>query len=128
MDVRIIGDEIYYHGQLVAVLAQEKTPPSVMREFIFDFNNATLFEDVSCQSCNAVPVTAHTCDCPNYDPPEGCDPKEVKEHLEDMYDVALEDVQRSSKEYARGGLLKLSDLATICKQLAEEEPNETDVG
>lgn len=127
MDVRIIGDEIYYQGHLVGVLAQEKTPPSIIREFTFDFNNATLFEDVSCQSCNAVPVTAHTCDCPNYDPPEGCGKPAPPDNV-DVYDGALDDVQRASKEYAKGGLLKLSDLATICKKLAEEEQNETDVG
>ena len=101
MQVDVIGDEIWADNQLVAMLTPSGATPSTAQEFRDCLEEGAFVE---------------------LDPDEvnnGC----TRRHLsEDAYgyECAVADIQRDAKKYARGGLLKLTDLAKLCKLLLEE--------
>lgn len=105
MSAQIIADEIHFMGYVVGILAQTGVPATVMGEFEHGMNNGTLFEDEP-QLCD---------ECANEIERGG-----PAEPDPDAYDDALTDIERTAKEYAKNGLLRLTDLATIIKQLREE--------
>lgn len=99
MNVQVIGDEIHFDGYVVGMLAQAGVPATVMADLEEWLNNATL------------------------DPPaDDAEPEPSSDPDPDAYDAALADVELAAKEYAKGGLLRLSDLAKIVAQLKEETP------
>lgn len=125
MQFKLIDDELHYDGYLVGMLVSTGVPASVMGPLRDGLEDGTLFDEEDtdvpkCPECEVEPK--HKKDCSHFEDKCGKTPRDL---IED-YDCALDDVQRAAKEYARGGLLRLSDLAVICKQLLEEEQNETD--
>lgn len=105
MSLEIIADEVHFMGYRVGLLAQTGVPATVMAELVDGINSATIFEDETklCSECHKE-VTG------DY----GGDPDP------DAYDAALEDIERAAKEYAKNGLLRMTDLTTIINQLREE--------
>lgn len=91
--VQVIGDELHFDGELVAIMTTNAAPTHRDR-----FLEALDPEDE--------PETTKA--------ESGADGK-----LSD-YDQALSDVATAAKEYAKGGLLRMPDLATICAKLKEE--------
>ena len=117
-----VADEIHYQGYRVAILTTD-VPATVIGSFEDHINAGTLFDadKFQCSQCNAEAVIPHLHDCPQYQPPEK-DGKggETRAKVEESaYDCCLDDVQRVAKEYARGGLLSLKDLAKLCATLKE---------
>ena len=118
-----VADEIHYQGYRVAILTTD-APATVIGSFEDHINAGTLFDadKYQCSQCNAEAIIPHLHDCPQYVPPGKQGHGETREKVEDTaYDDALADVEQVAKEYARGGLLKLTDLAKLCKKLREEE-------
>lgn len=89
--LQVIGDELHFDGQLVAIMTTNAAPTHRDR-----FLDALDPEDETRKA------------------ESGADGK-----LSD-YDQALSDVATAAKEYAKGGLLRMPDLATICAKLKEE--------
>lgn len=92
--IQVIADEIHFEGELVAIVATSPSH-SLMTRFLDHLDEAVVPEE-----------TAKAGD--------GADGKPTD------YDQALDDVQRAAKEYAKGGLLRVADLATIITRLKEE--------
>lgn len=117
----LIGDELWYRGHLVAVLAQSGVPASTMSDFLSDLSNGELFDDVvqRCAECKAEALFPHQHDCSQYKKHKHVDVN----NEESVYDCALDDVVRSMKEFNKGGLIKFADLERIAKQLKEEDIN-----
>lgn len=84
-EIKVIGDEIYFGGELVAVMTTNGAPSHVA-------NFLEALEGAPSHECATVPD----------------------------YDQALSDVATAATEYAKGGLLRMSDLATIRAKLKEE--------
>lgn len=118
MSTFIVGDELHFQGYRVAILTTD-APPTVIGEFENQINNGTLFEadKYQCSECNAEGFIPHLHDCSLYEKPKK--PNVVPTGGDTEYDCCLDDVQRVAKEYARGGLLKLTDLAKLCQTLKE---------
>lgn len=122
MSTFIVADEIHHQGYRVAILTTD-APATVIGDFQDHINAGTLFENdkYECSECNEKAEIRHLHDCSQYKPPEqngkGGETREKVE--ESAYDCCLDDVQRVAKEYARGGLLTLTDLAKLCKELKE---------
>lgn len=121
MSTFTVADEIHFQGYRVAILTTD-APATVIGEFEGHINAGTLFEKdkFECSECNEKAEIRHLHDCSQYVPPSKQGRGETREKVEESaYDCCLDDVQRVAKEYARGGLLKLSDLAKLCKTLKE---------
>lgn len=121
MSTFTVADEIHFQGYRVAILTTD-APATVIGNFEDHINAGTLFDadKYQCSQCNAEAIIPHLHDCPQYQPPK-LGAGETRESIEDTaYDDALADVEQVAKEYARGGLLKLTDLAKLCKKLKEE--------
>jgi hypothetical protein len=122
MSTFTVADEIHFQGYRVAILTTD-APATVIGLFEDHINAGTLFDadKYQCSECNAEAVIPHLHDCKQYQPPEkGGKGGETRAKVEESaYDCCLDDVQRVAKEYARGGLLKLTDLAKLCKELKE---------
>jgi hypothetical protein len=116
----LIGDELWYRGHLVAMLAQSGVPASTMADFLSDLSNGELFDDVTqyCAECKAEAVFPHLHDCSQYKKPGHVD---ASKDDESEYDCAMDDIVRSMKAFNKGGLIKFADLERIAKQLKEEE-------
>lgn len=97
MSFLVIGDELHFDGYLIGMLAQAGIPATVMDNAIEHLECATMPEEE---------------DEPEPVAPTGSDPGD--------YDQALDDLTRAAGEYAKGGLLRMSDLANIVAQLKEE--------
>lgn len=109
MQLQLIGDEIHFDGQLVALLVQSGTVPSTLREFIDQLNAEKPFHD---EEANPECECKHRVDCPYHRAEVGTQSTE--------YDDAIDDLTNSMKAFARGGLIKISDLQNIGTQLKEE--------
>lgn len=124
MSTFTVADEIHFQGYRVAILTTD-APATVIGAFEDHINAGTLFDadKFQCSECNAEAVIPHLHDCKQYQPLEkNGKGGETRQRVEDTaYDDALADVEQAAKEYARGGLLKLTDLAKLCKKLREEE-------
>lgn len=121
MSTFTVADEIHFQGYRVAILTTD-APATVIGAFEDHINAGTLFDadKHQCSQCNAEAVIPHLHDCPQYVPPSKQGQGETRERVEESaYDCCLDDVQRVAKEYARGGLLKLTDLAKLCQTLKE---------
>lgn len=114
MEVYVHGDEIWYDGYRVGVLVQEctGTPATVLADFEMGLNNGTLFENSkkSPDCCCDELIHPHH-ECPQF-----------KAELAKPYETAVEDIMEESTKIARGGLLRLTELAKVCKTLKEETP------
>lgn len=84
MTTYITGDEIHFKGYRVAILTTD-APPSVLGEFEWGLNNATLFES------------------------EEPEQEKVDKKLSEDFSLLYDKVTKMS----RGGLLRLSDLAKL---------------
>lgn len=106
--VSLIGDEIRVDGMLVALLVPTLPPASIIGDFLdFMADPVTYMEDWFEQPVVEDLRKGFKKDrLPLFD---GIPP--------DHYDDALDDVERAAKEFARGGLLSLSDLATVVSRL-----------
>lgn len=117
-----VADEIIFQGYRVAILTDD-APATVLGAFEDHINAGTLFDadKFQCSECNEEAVIPHLHDCSQYKPLEkGGKGGETRAKVEESaYDCCLDDVQRVAKEYARGGLLKLTDLAKLCQTLKE---------
>lgn len=101
----IAGDEIYYEGILVGLVAD--TPYATIKaDFIHKINNATIFEDEPdlCSECEK--------ELTNNRPSE--------DDEDEAYDAALDDLLSGIKPFVKGGLVRYDDLSRIAKQLKEE--------
>jgi len=122
MSTFTVADEIHFQGYRVAILTTD-VPATVIGAFEDHINAGTLFDadKHQCSQCNAEAIIPHLHDCPQYVPPGKPAHGETRERVEESaYDCALDDVQRVAKEFARGGLLRLTDLAKLCQQLKDE--------
>lgn len=119
-----VADEIHFQGYRVAILCTD-LPATVIGTFEDHINAGTLFDadKFQCSECNAEAIIPHLHDCKQYQPLEkGGKGGETREKVEESaYDCALSDVERVAREYARGGLLKLTDLAKLIQTLKESE-------
>jgi hypothetical protein len=118
-----VADEIHYKGYRVAILTAD-APATVIGDFEDHLNNGTLFENDKwkCSDCNEEAELRHLHDCKHYKPPEKNGPGgETRDKVEaGAYETALQDVEEEAKKVARGGLLKLTDLAKLLQQLKDE--------
>jgi hypothetical protein len=116
--IQLIGDELWYRGYMVAMLAQSGVPASTTDDFLSDLSNGKLFDDVLpyCAECKAEALFPHLHDCSAYKKHWHVDADK-----ETLYDCALDDVIRSMKAFSKGGLIKLTDLESILVQLKEEK-------
>lgn len=89
MSTHIVADEIYFQGYRVAILTTD-VPATVMGDFEFGMNNATLFE--------AEPKI------------EGQAPDEVKDQVANETVQAVWDI---AKGCTRGGLLNLKEFRKV---------------
>lgn len=118
-----VADEIHYMGYRVAILTTD-APATVIGDFEDHINNGTLFENDKwkCSECNEEAELRHLHDCSHYKPLEK-DGKggQTRATVEDTaYDAAIDDVLEGAQKMARGGLLKLTDLAKLLQQLKDE--------
>lgn len=88
----IVADELLFEGELVAILTTNACPTTRGR-----------FEDLIRDGLEV----------------EGED-KATNPDVDD-YDRALDDLGKAAKEFAKGGLLRMTDLATIIKRLKDED-------
>lgn len=88
----IVADELLFEGELVAILTTNACATTRGR-----------FEDLIRDGIE------------QEDEDKATDPDV------DDYDRALDDLERAAKEFAKGGLLRMSDLATIIKRLKDED-------
>jgi hypothetical protein len=94
-DLRRIGDELHYDGQLVAVLAVSGIAPSALGAFTDALDAGFVDEEAK---------------------------EELKEELETAsYTAVMTDLMHNLKPFARGGLVKLTDVENIVNQLKEEK-------
>lgn len=113
---QLIGDELWYRGHLVAVLAQSGVPASTMDDFLKDLSGGHLFDDViiQCTECRGESIILHSHDCSQYKKREDLS-------LVSGYESALDDVLRDTKPFTKSGLIRRTDLERVCAQLKEEE-------
>ena len=123
MSTFTVADEIHYQGYRVAILTAD-APATVIGEFEDHINSGTLFENDKwkCEDCNEEAEIRHLHDCKHYKPLEkGGKGGETRDKVHaQAYDTALQDVEEEAKKLARGGLLKLTDLAKLLQQLKDE--------
>lgn len=104
MSVQLIGDEIYFRGELVAVLVQSGISATAMGDFTDQLEEQF--------------VTEHPakCDCPHE---IGCDNyrAEIGTPMGKVLDKFVEDV----KEIAKGGLIRYEQLKRFLADIKEEE-------
>lgn len=112
-DVQLIGDELHLDGSLVAILVEG--PGDAQRG---RFEDLFRFGEDEADDCGC-PVRLHHKECEYHKAEDGTPPSVGREG--DGYDEALADVAVTAKEYAKGGLLRMSDLATIIRKLKEDE-------
>lgn len=103
----LVGDELFFNGELVAVLVNN-LPATIIGRFTDMIDYGPEDEDDADCGC---PPRLHKLECSHYKAEDG---------KSDEYDDALQDVERAAKEYARGGLLRMPDLATLIATLREE--------
>lgn len=114
--LHVIGDEIYFDGYLVALIA-EGVPASAMETFRCDMARGLLADPDNpyCETCEATLV--HKTTCSAHDP----DVELVKaEDAPHVYDAALDDLLSGMKPFVKGGLVRYADLSRIAQQLKEE--------
>lgn len=109
--VQLIGDEIHFDGELVALLT-DNASASHRGRFTDLVEYGEQAEDEGDCDC---PPRLHKTDCGSHKAEDGAPP------TGDEYDQALDDLARVAKEYAKGGLLRMGDLATMITQLKKEE-------
>jgi hypothetical protein len=100
IEARIIGDEVWVDGWLLGLVVAHGIPESVKDAFIYDMENATLFED----------------DKRVMQKDEVLDAAQ-----QEGYESALDDTLKAAKLEARGGLIRIASLESIIKQLKESE-------
>lgn len=114
--LNIIGDEIYFDGYLVALIA-EGVPASATETFRCDMARGLIADpDVPyCETCEATLVHKTTC--------SAHDPDIVLNKAEDapqVYNGAVDDLVSGIKPFVKGGLVRYDDLSRIAQQLKEE--------
>lgn len=110
----LVGDELHFDGELVAILTNNASATSRGR-----FTDLVIFGEPGEEDCGC-PVRLHRKDCDLHKAEDGTAP-DAKDPRVDPYDDALDDVVRAAGEYARGGLLRMTDLATVARKLKESE-------
>lgn len=123
MSTFTVADEIHFQGYRVAILTSD-APATVIGTFEDHINAGTLFDadKHQCSECNAEAYIPHLHDCSQYQPLEkGGKGGETRDKVHaQAYDTALQNVEEEAKKLARGGLLKLTDLAKLLQQLKDE--------
>ncbi len=114
-DLRLIGDELHFDGQLVAVLVNSGTDATTLGAFT-DGVEAGIFsepdENKPCPECKGPAIYRHTHDCNDYEA--------------DEYDQAILDLVEKAASSARGGLISVTALRALGTRLIEEDDNEAD--
>lgn len=122
MSTFTVADEIHFMGYRVAILTAD-APATVIGAFEDHINAGTLFENDKwqCSECNEKAEIRHLHDCKHYVPPAKDGAGETRDKVEaGAYETALQDVEEEARKLARGGLLKLTDLAKLLQQLKDE--------
>lgn len=111
LNVDLIGDELRFQGYRVALLVESGIPASTMEDFVDNLRNGLLNQDERPDPCNC----AHMQACPNYKA------EDASNTDDSPYDAVMTDLMHNLKPFARGGLVKLSDVKRIVTQLKEEK-------
>jgi hypothetical protein len=106
LNAQLIGDELLYRGERVAVLVESGTTATTMGDFIDELIAGTLNEDERPDPCDC----AHLPGCPNY----------RAELAQKFVDQTYKDVLDNLRPFARGGLVRFTDIERILEQLKEE--------
>lgn len=95
-DLQVIGDELYFERELVAILT-DNAPATLRGRFVDLLHDGEETSEDENDKAKA--------------PAEGVD----------EYDQVLDDLERAAREYSKGGLLRMSDLPKIIARLKEAE-------
>ena len=110
LDVR--GDELHFDGQVVALLVNGGREDSHMGTFLDWVRDNPDLEVGTPDKCEC----KHKADCHMHRAEVGTAPDD---DAPTDYDTALDDVGKAAEEYAKGGLLRMSDLAIVLRKLKE---------
>lgn len=111
LDAFLIGDEIHFQGYRVAILVASGVPATTMGDFTDALEAGLLNEDARPDPCNC----AHMKECPNYKAEDAANTDDP------TYEAVMTDLMHNLKPFARGGLVKLTDVERIVNQLKEEK-------
>lgn len=104
INCHLIGDELYYRGERVAILVQSGVSATLMGDFTDELEAGILNEAPAPCDC------AHLPGCENY----------AAEKAQTFVDQTYKDVLDNIKPFAKGGLIRFADLERILEQLKEE--------
>lgn len=107
----LIGDELHYRGERVAILVQQGVSATTIGDFTDELAAGLLNEDERPEPCDC----AHMKECPNYKAENASNTDNA------TFEEVMRDLNHNLKPYARGGLLKFSDIENVVKQLIEEK-------
>lgn len=107
----LIGDELHYRGERVAILVQSGVCATTMGDFTDELEAGLLNEDERPDPCSC----AHMKECPNYKAEDASNTDGA------TYEEVMKDLTHNLTPFARGGLIKLSDVGRIVKELIEEK-------
>lgn len=121
MDVRVIGNEVWANGYLVALLTEGASATAMSdftdaldeRHFLDEEEIVFLAEPILKEYGKQI-----------VDIPEEDNYSEGDEDEPSDYCCALEDLFRATAPLAKGGYIKLTDLNALIAQLKEDEENE----
>jgi hypothetical protein len=105
INCHLIGDEVHYRGERVAILVASGVVPSTMADFTDELQEGLLNEDERPDPCDCF----HEPGCPNH-----------RAEITNPYDKGMDDLILNMKPFTRGGLIRLDDLKRIAEQLKEE--------
>ena len=115
--LNIIGDEIYFDGYLVALIA-EGVPATAMADFRDDVARGLIADPDTpyCETCEAVVIHEKKCSAHDEDAILA-----NTEKFHAIYDGALDALVSSMKPFAKGGLVRYADLSRIAQELKDED-------
>lgn len=115
--LNIIGDEIYFNGYLVALIA-EGVPASAMETFRCDMARGLIADTDNplCETCEATLVHEKKCQAHDEDAVLA-----NPEKFHAIYDGALDALVSGMKPFAKGGLVRYADLSRIAQELKDED-------
>jgi hypothetical protein len=107
-DLKRIGDELHFRGELVAILAQSGTTATTMGEF------TDMLEGLS-DDMPAPCDCAHMQECTNYKAENSSNTNNA------TFEEVMRDLTHNLTPHARGGLLTFEVIQQVVKQLIEEK-------
>lgn len=110
LNVTLIGDELHFRGHRVALLVESGVPASTMGDFVDNLEAGLLNQDERPDPCSC----AHMRACPNY----------KAEDASNVDGASFDDFIKAIRPSVRGGLIKLTDLERIVKEVIEDREQE----